>query len=61
MTKTPPPTDAYDIPPGAALAHGCCSGWRPARRQPTAEIIELPGRPAQPAHPAPKNNDDRER
>lgn len=43
MPKTPEPTtdDAFDISLGAARAHGCCSGWRPAGGRATAEIIEL--------------------
>lgn len=40
-TPTPPADDAFAIPPGAALAHGCCGGWRAPGGGPTARIIEL--------------------
>ena len=43
MADKPEPAadEAFAISLGAARAHGCCRGWRPAGRQPTAEIIDL--------------------
>lgn len=43
MADKPEPAadEAFDISLAAARAHGCRCGWRPAGRQPTAEIIDL--------------------
>lgn len=60
MADKPEPAadEAFAISPGAARAHGCCRGWRPAGRQPTAEIIDL-AKARTPAEPTEEEAHDR--